>query len=150
MTRRLEQEFWWNSKVDISANIQKPKNTKIALALVSYRIISSVIPFFHSEINFLQLLFKGFWLKCKKKFRQLLDQWNIRLMEHGIQKFGIKHEMTVSLALVVRQKNLTPVFQSKSDDSEIRTRFLMKFKSWHYCKYPKTTKHKNCSSSAVF
>ena len=58
-----------------------------------------------------------------------MDQWNIGLMEHGIQKFGIKHEMTVSLALVVRQKSLTPVFQSKSDDSEIGTRILMKFKS---------------------
>ncbi len=41
----------------------------------------------------------------------------------------IKHEMTVSLALVVRQKSLTPVFQSKSDDLKIGTRILMKFKS---------------------
>ena len=50
-------------------------------------------------------------------------------MEHWIQKFGIKHEMTVYLALVVRQKSLTQVFQSKSDDLEIGTRILMKFKS---------------------
>ena len=56
-------------------------------------------------------------------------QWSIGSMEPWIQKFGIKHEMTVSLALVVRQKSLTPVFQSKSDDSEIGTRILMKFKS---------------------